>query len=234
VDKILIQIFGVQRSGTTYTSNLINMNYKNVMVYADGKHRMVLSAERIRDNLDKRIAKNKESEGNDNLLKRLIYTKKMLFELNKKIYPVVVIKNPYSWYLSISRWTQLYGNKFEVGVWYERFNRMYKDWKKLLENPHKPFGKGIINTYEDLLRNKDDFIYTLIDKCGLKLKGKIHDTDRIASVRRDAKNELKFFTEERRQFYLQDGDFGLSKKLIKQITKLVDWELMEFYGYKPK
>ena len=47
-------------------------------------------------------------------------------------------------------------------------------------------------------------------------------------------NSSDDFTEKRRQFYLSDENFGLSKDALKQITDAVDWDLMKFYGYKPK
>ena len=234
MDKKYIQIFGIQRSGTTYTTNLIHMNGENVIVSTDNKHGNSKDVDFIEDQLRKRLENNEVYKTNKIFRERLLCKIRDLFELDKKMHPLIIIKNPYSWYQFISRWRLLHKNSFHMEVWYERYNKVYKSWKELLENPRKPYGKGMIVGYENLLRSPSDFIYTLRNNFGVKLKDEIKITDRIASINSKFESEPKIFTEERRQFYLQDGDFGLSKKLIKQITKLIDWELMEFYGYKSK
>ena len=232
--KIYIQIFGIQRSSTTYATNLIHMNGKNVVVSTDNKHTEPKDADVIEQRLRKRLVNNEVYKTNKVHHERLSNLIKDLFELDRKMHPVVVIKNPYSWYQSISRWRLLHKDSFRMEVWYDRYNKFYRSWKKLLENPRKPYGKGMVIRYEDLLRSPSDFIYTLRDRFGVSLKGKIKTTDRMASVNSKFESEPKIFTEKRKQFYLQDGDFGLSNELINKITELIDWELMKFYGYKPK
>ena len=234
MDRKYIHIFGIQRSGTTYTTNLIHMNTENVVVSTDNKHKEPKDADFIEESLRKRLINNEVCRTNPVIHERLSNLIKDLFELNKKMHPLVVIKNPYSWYQSISRWRLLRKDSFRMEVWYDRYNKLYKKCKKLLENPRKPYGKGMVVRYEDLLRSPKNFIYTLRDDFGMKLKDKIKDSDRMASVNSKFESEPTVFTEERRRFYLQNGDFGLPKELINKITELIGWELMKFYEYYPK
>ena len=81
--------------------------------------------------------------------------------------------------------------------------------------------------YEDTLRNTEAVITNISKQTGIPMKGKIFTIPTKVS-------QSDEFTEKRRKFYLSNGNFGLSNELIKQITDVVDWKLMEFYGYKPK
>jgi LPS sulfotransferase NodH len=116
--------------------------------------------------------------------------------------------------------------------WFIRYNANYKIWKELFEGPRRPFGTGLIITYEDLLRDTVGFLNNLKNVFGLKLKTKMLISDRMASA--DIEDKVKFFTEERKRFYLQNGNFSLPNEIVKTITELVDWDLMRFYGYRPK
>ena len=223
-----IQIFGVQRSSTSYTSNLVMHNSENMLISADRKHAPARSGKEIEAGLTKML-----SNDNERVRDRASGMINNLFVLNKKMHPLIAIKNPYSWYQSICRWVPLYNKKFNLENWYIKYNNAYKSWRELLENPHKPFGSGRIVCYEESLKNPTELLNYVRDNYGVVLKNKIIIPDRMSSAKDDGK-ELKFFTEERKNFYLQDNDFGLSKDLLKKITELVDWRLMEFYNYKPK
>jgi len=227
------QIFGIQRSSTTFLTRIVGDNSLDTFVSADSKHMEPKSYEFIKTNLKNSLTKDWLKK-NEELKKKIRLRLHDIFTLGKPIHPIVIIKNPYSWFLSVERWDKLENRWKETNFkkWFMRFNKNYEAWKDLLENPRTPFGKGTFCTYENLLRAPHDFLYTLRNDFGMKLKDEIIIRDRMASA--GSKDPVKYFTEERKQFYLQDGDFGLSKKLIKQITGLVDWELMKFYGYKPK
>ena len=229
-----IQIYGIQRAATTFTTRTIAENFEGIHVSADGKHMPPATYKFLEDGLRDRLTKDwlKKSP---KIEKIMIKKVEDIFDLGKVMHPIIAIKNPYSWFLSIKRWEKVNKKAFNDKVivqWYNRFNNHYKTWKELLEGPRKPFGKGVVSQYENLLRNSKTHLLTLGNELGLKLKDELKISDRMASAGK--KDDVKFFNEERRKFYLQKGDFGLSKKEIDTITSLVDWNLMRFYGYEPK
>jgi len=227
-----IQIYGIQRAATTFTTRTIAENFENVNVSADGKHMLPATYEFLEDSLRDRLTKDwlKKNKKIEAILKTKV---KDIFELGKIMHPVIAIKNPYSWFLSVQRWEKINQKDFNdktIIQWYNRFNDHYKAWKELLEGARRPFGRGVVSKYEDLLHNPQVYLRTISNELGLKLKKEINISDRMASAGK--KDDVKFFDEERRKFYLQKGDFGLSKKEIDTITNLVDWNLMKFYGYE--
>jgi hypothetical protein len=152
-----------------------------------------------------------------------VHKERSLMAMRGVIYPLVVIKNPYSWHQSISRFRKM---GFNFKSEYRQYNDNYKSWKTLLENPHKPFGVGVKIRYEDLLINAEKELNRICRQTGI---GRSND---VLSVP-DKVPQSDEFTEERRRFYLSDGNFGLSDEMVEEITNIIDWELMKFYGYKP-
>ncbi len=230
--KKYFQIFGIQRTSTTYTTKIVTVNTENTYVLTNKKHMPVDIEVYSKTTLEKRLETARKNK-HENLCEHILELINDVCKSKVKIYPLVVIKNPYSWYQSISWWTKNNNKNFDIKDWYGRFNRLYSEWKELLENPHSVFGKGMVVGYENLLRSPSDFLFTLRNDYGIKLKNGIIIPKHMASQKKDCDRD-KFFSEKRKQFYLQKGDFGLSKKLIKQITELVNWDLMKFYGYESK
>jgi len=221
-----LKIYGIQRASTTYIIDLMRQNSSNSVVWINQighKHDIARDAKWVRNWFDEQLNKlDKDTPGYNETLNTI----KDLFELGEKVHPLVVIKNPYSWYKSILRWaTPTYKRPFDIEQWYNTYNNLYRNWKELLENPHEPFDSGRLVIYEEVLKNPVELLYYVRDNYGVELKDKITIPGKV----RQSAN----FTEDRKRFYLQDGNFGLSNKLIKEITRLVDWELMKFYNYKP-
>jgi hypothetical protein len=142
------------------------------------------------------------------------------------IYPCIIIKNPYSWYQSIKKWS---GAKFKLEKTYKRYNELYTSYKHLYEEGYKVnklYNKGIVVRYEDVLEDPQKVISEIADSFGLESKGGFTIPNKVPQSDK--------FGEDRKKFYLSGGIFDLSKELADKITELVDWELMKFYGYKPR
>ena len=204
-----VKVFGVPRTSTTFLESLLIRNLKvgSYVTHYGNKHLQAFTLEEMHE-----WAKERPQ-----------ITERFSHVLEDVIYPLVVIKNPYSWYQSINRFRK--GN-FRVKFDYEKYNESYKGWKKLLENPWPPFDKGFIMRYEDTLRNTEAVITNISKQTGIPMKLPFTIPTKVS--------QSDEFTKERRKFYLSDGNFGLSNDLIKQITDVVDWKLIKFYGYKPK
>ena len=204
-----VKVFGVPRTSTTFLESLIIRNLKigSYTVHFGNKHLRAFTLEEMRE-----WAKDRD-----------VVRERFSHMLEGTIHPLIVIKNPYSWYQSIKRFRKA---NFRIDVEYGKYNESYRGWKKLLENPWPPFGKGFIMRYEDTLRNTEAVITNISKKTGIPMKNTFTVPTKVS--------QSDEFTEERRKFYLSNGNFGLSNDLINQITKVVDWYLMKFYGYKPK
>lgn len=205
-----VKVFGVPRTSTTFLESLLIRNLKvgSYVTHYGNKHLQAFTLEEMHE-----WAK-----------ERPLITERFSHVLEDVIHPLIVIKNPYSWYQSIKRFRK--GN-FKIGFDYRKYNESYREWKKLLDNPWKPFGKGFVMRYEDTLRNAEAVLTNISKQTGIPMKGKVFTIPTKVS-------QSDEFTEERKKFYLSNGNFGLSNELIKQITKAVDWNLMKFYGYEPK
>ena len=242
-----VKIFGKQKCGTSYAINIMTNNFVDTVGFNNQfghKHSAPLSVEDINSwvHLDDHKYKKHGQHLED--IKRGNY-----------IHPVIIIKNPYSWYWSAKRYYWRDKKKLDFEAVYNSFNSTYSMYKEFVESniPKSGFArqkkiwfdiynrilfrKKITSTYfhpayvvryEDLITKpvKEQF-KTIADFFGLKMKKEFTDI-KVASKGWDP------FTEERRQFYLQRGNFRLKTGLMQKITDIVDWDLMSFYGYYPK
>jgi len=212
-----IKLYGIQRSGTNFVQVLFRQNFVDVRVFDNTfgwKHGKPLTINGMEKWMDK---KNRRQKLGD------LFSK---IRKNQCLYPCVIIKNPYSWYQSIKKWSSKYGG-FHIERSYANYNKVYKSYKDLYEGKYKNEGiycDAFILKYEDLLRNTKKKVTEVSNQFGINMKGKFIVPTKVY--------QSKTFTEQRKKFYLGNGNFGLSDKLIKRITDLIDWDLMKFYGYK--
>jgi len=208
-----VKIYGMPRTATTFTGMLIQRNLEMGVVVGGlgSKHHPAAKLEEMPNWM-------RNNDSGNNMLRE-----KMLRALEGTIYPVVTIKNPYSWYQSITRYRD---DKIPFEKNYVEYNKHYRSWKNLIENPYKPFGKGIVVKYENLLIDVRKEIQRISNHTGINMRGiKFHVPTKVP-----VSDE---FTEERRQFYLSGDSFGLPDETVEKITNIMDWRLMKFYGYKP-
>jgi len=199
-----VKQFGIQRSGTNYIRQLLLDNVQKVIVYEHQfgrKHAAPFSKKR----LEEWAAKHN----------RPVITKE------DNVHPIIIIKNPYSWYQSIKNYKN---NKFSLHDSYNKYNRLYKAYKDLYVKGHKIFGEAYIVQYEVLLVDPKTEVAKIVNKFGGKLKKTFKDPDKVIMSDK--------FTPARREFYLGASDFGLDKEIIKMINEIIDWDTIEFYGYK--
>jgi hypothetical protein len=205
-----VKIFGKQRTGTTYTIRLVRENFLDTAGFNNEfghKHNTPLSPDKLEEFL-KKHKKHRESwkdikEGN-------------------YIHPLIIIKNPYSWYWSIKKW---HAKKFDFTTNYKIYNHLYTQYKDFYENGRPYFFKPYILRYEDLIKDPRAKMTEIAAYFEIEIR-----TDFINPTKVHQSAE---FTEKRKKFYLENTTFDLNKKQIKAITAAIDWELMKFYGYEP-
>ena len=206
-----LKIYGMPRTGTTFIGFLMMRNLEpgHKVGELGYKHDPALTLEGMKEWARKYGGK--------------VMQERSFAAMKGTVYPVIMIKNPYSWYQSMCRFRQ---RDISIKAEYKQYNECYRSWKELLENPHKPFGVGVKIKYEDLLINTEKELNRICKCSGVRrLDSALSIPDKVP--------QSDEFTESRRQFYLSGGDFGLSDELVEEITNIVDWELMKFYGYEP-
>jgi len=197
------KIFGAMRTGTNFLMNLLRMNVKDVEVHENtwgSKHDVPATKGKM------------EMWSKGNHFQRL--------EKDMDVRPTIVIKNPYSWFQSILRWSNRQGWTWDFQKMYNRYQLLYFSYRDLLELGHDLYGPAIFFRYEDLLMDPKGQLERLDVpiKEAITLPYKVHLSDQ--------------FTDQRKFFYLSNGPFGLNEPKATAIDNIMDWRLMEYYGYK--
>jgi hypothetical protein len=213
-----IKIFGRQRTGTTFFRALCTQNFNGVRVFNNQfgwKHGLPLDEKKLKEWVNRYKPYKRKFKLHTSSLEDIL--------CGNKMYPFVIIKNPYSWYWSIRKWV---GDNVNVKKQYTIYNNRYRVYKELCEGRLYPevYYPGTIMKYEDLIDHPSRVLKNISKQTGCGLNQKIKIPIQVEQSSR--------FTEERRQFYLSSGTFGLSKKIIDEVNGLVDWDLMRYYGYE--
>jgi hypothetical protein len=218
--KKYIKIYGDRRTGTNFIQQLCRQNFNNVDVF-DNQFGWKHGPPKNKEEMFKWISKNTKRRSN--------YGKIFdeFLQGGNKLYPCVIIKNPYSWYLSIKNYIGKMANrKFNLAKLYKRYNMIYSSYKEMYEGKYgnELYSQTVVVKYEDLLVNAEQKINEIAEMLGLKIKtpfvvpNKVYMSDK--------------FTDNKKKFYLSGGAFGLSDTVVQKINNLMDWDLMKFYGYE--
>lgn len=209
MEKNVIKIFGIERSGTNYLQKLLQMNFNDLLVFTNGfgwKHGKPQDP-------DKWI-KSKECLEKDYF--------SFLRKENKSIDFIVIIKDPYYWHNSIKKFAK---QKYDFHQQFTKYNTLYGAYIDLLENNTPFFKRGLYMRYEDILKNP-----------GLALE-KIQEFYGYESHNGGWFNPVKVFMspdfgEERKKFYFKPPP--LDKSQIHKINKMIDDKIFKYYGYKKR
>jgi hypothetical protein len=215
-----MKVFGIQRSGTTFMRELCRANFVDLTVYTNEfgwKH----TSPRKYKSFKKWVHRYKNSSKKFKLFNNVLNS-----VLNgNRFESIIIIKNPYSWYHSIKKW---YGDQFNFEKSYKKYNNLYLAYKQFhldKSNYGNLYNESYIIRYEYLLRNTTKAMNKLSKFFGIDIKNK-----NIVIPAKIPQSDP--FNESRRTFYLSGDVFGLKKRQVEAINKLVDWDLMKFYGYQ--
>jgi hypothetical protein len=215
-----IKIFGRQRTGTTFFRALCTHNFVNIRVFNNQfgwKHGLPFDEAKLRRWVKRYKSNQRKFEMHRNSLDDILDGNKM--------YPFVIIKNPYSWYWSIKKWI---GPNVDVKKQYTLYNNRYRAYKQLCEGKLHPniYHPGTVMRYEDLISDANIALRGIADETGCVLKDRIKVPKKVA--------QSNAFSEARRKFYLSQGVFNLPKEVLDRINALIDWDLMAYYGYEKR
>ena len=215
MSKFMFKVWGMQRTGTNYLSELVEENFQVHSILKHGwKHAPVINLKETA-HVPERIPFKKRFKNLD--IKQLSKDVQNSI-LDENIGALIIIKNPYTWALNIERWwnASYHVNK-TLPELFQMYNELYSSYRKfrLSQFPNLGFKKCLIVRYEDLLQDLDrelDVISGFFD---------------IPVINRNDLSKVEYsaeFTPERREHYLNPiSDL--------KVAELVDWDLMFFYGY---
>ncbi len=215
---IYIKMFGVERAGARFAATLFYRNFRKkditIVTELGEPHDVPL--------LDHYGVKEwlRNSQHPTQKFARFMVK---LQRTKLKMVPIIVTKNPYTWYKSIHRWRRL--KTIDWNKEFNLYNTYHSIFKQIIIN-HKSYQlyhKGLFIKYEDLIENTP------------------HELDKISSfLKVPRKEKFKPVTEtfdsrifKNKDFYLSEGPWNLSPTYLKKITNHVDWETMSFFGYNP-
>ena len=216
-----IKVFGIQRTCTTFMRELCKRNLNDVIVYTNefgSKHQ----APRKLDGFKGWVVQ--KAMGDEKKYKDIM---RIVKDMRKGNYlnSIIVIKNPYSWYQSAKRW---YRDKFIFEKLYKRYNRLYtvyRDFHLDKSGFDNLYGDSCVVRYEDVLKNVDKVMAHVSKSLNIEVAHR-------PVVLPNQVPQSKRFSKTKKKFYLGNGRFGLDQSTINTINNILDWDLMEFYGYK--
>lgn len=203
-----IKVFGIQRTGTNYMYYLFsNIDFTGIDKFPklDNVNKWKHDIVEKLTNIDKTICNNANNKA------------------------IIMIKNPYTWFTSIKNWIKLTPHDWRWGddtieQVFKRYDYLYRNHRDfLLDTKNTIYNDSILIRYEDLIIDSKYEIQRMVNKFNLSLNPIFNSTTKVEMS--------KEFTEERRKYYIEQKP-TYDNDSIKRVTKAVDWELMEFYGYK--
>jgi len=213
-----IKLFGVERAGVSFIKRLLEQNDQNVVV-------LEKELGRICDRPPKDV--HSWSKNNPKLFTQDVNRLLLSLRRGEKLHPIIVIKNPYSWYKSIARYRSKRFINMEKEI--KIYNEVYGFWAEFLSNSENEtgiYGKGVVVRYESVLKDEEKFLKALFRFLNIPIQKELNIT-----------KELEYnykFTEKMRAFYLSGGPYKIDTDMIDRITRLINWEVINgFYDYVP-
>jgi len=219
---ICLKVYGIERAGAGYLMEMLKQNVTDVtFLFSEfGKHNEMPKT-RLESKLWMRKHKYIIQTNNIRILNRIL-------NAQEKIYPLVIIKDPYSWSKSIWRYRSI--KKIDYEKEYTYYNEFYEKHKELLTKANSLYDSlyapGMFIRYEELIE-KPFMVLARIRK--------FYKIERIGALKiPDVIKGSYKFNDNLKKYYLSTGPFKLSEININKITELVNWDVItNFYGYHP-
>jgi len=217
---IYIKMFGAERSGVSFIGRTIGDNFFKKDIYCVREFGLpyeipLLGMGDVKQ-YPKRIGKP------DRYLVRFI---RKIIKEGIKLTPVVITKNPYTWYYSIHRYRRL--RQIDWDREFEAYNLYYSIFKRILTNyrDYDIYTIGEFLQYEEFIENPEAALDKISHVLRVRRKKKLNISKEMDTGYR--------FLERDRRFYLSEGPWSLSPTYMKKITDRINWEVMSFFGYSP-
>jgi len=222
-----IKIYGLRRTGTNYLQWLLANNFRQLVVLVD--------AFRWKHGLPSNITPEQRYKFIDTISHK---DYKLSADLQKfpgaevlsdEIHYIMCVKDPYSWYISICKWSGL--NPFPTDK--DKLEKMYL-WNYMGER-YKKFCCGgtnretrIILRYEDLLSGLTEVLNTLSEITGLRLstKTKVVDCDNDVYSGQSFEARRKFYIKKEYLCFYSPTDFAAMRDFIDaDVAKYLEYKI---------
>lgn len=227
-EKKVAMIYGMQRTGTNYTEQLIIRNFDHVKFYNRADTRCLPSHKHFRlydENFflpDSKFYNSfcyKDFNSFKNHVEQLIG-----LDIN---YFLVIIKNPFSWYLSYLKHAKKSGYSFHRKSLNSHFiidyNLFYRKWLSFQQQSPE---KVIILKYEDSLNDLPLFLDGIAGRLNMKRNSDNPDNPEKVRINRR-------FTTKKLAYYKNQSFMGLIKDNDKKtIINLLDIGILDIYDIK--
>ena len=220
-------LYGLQRTGSNYTEQLINKNFPNIKFYNDYYSRCLPTHKHFRL-YDKKWIAPQAKFYNNYYYKNFNEFKEHVNQLTKKQIElfVVTIKNPYSWYISYKKHAKknryVFYKNYVNSQYIIDYNLYYKKWYDFsIESPKEV----IFVKYENLIHDLESALNAINNIIGIK--------ENNSEFINPAKVPMSHrFSKRRERYYKQDQYLTkISPKEKFVINQLLDSDLMERLGY---
>lgn len=231
--------YGLQRSGTNFLKALMLKNFSKANFH-NGEVRAVVTHKHFRLYEEKEYVPESKYHNELNFDSFAEFDEACAKEtgINNLAY-LVIAKNPYSWYLSITKmaasldWESYDAEKAFQAHYIHDFNKYYGKWKSFAdEAPDRVF----LMKYEDLLAETDAVMCKIQSQFNLKRKKDLRHLiygkeGQFFGVKRVANS--KNWDEKRKSFYLDKEFFNALKPEEKAgFEETLDFDLMKRMGFQ--
>lgn len=228
-EKIL-KVYGLERTGTNYIEWLVNRNYPYVRVCTNQmgwKHAAVRApVERLlRTGLEDLTDEERDDLFAHRFFKEKAYREEIEAHLaEKRICFAIMVKNPYSWYVSMARY-----HKFPI---HPLRKKLFRHWNRTnsrwFQFANEFSDRTMIFRYEDLLCRLDQRVEEMGTKFNLERRnGEVEDQlARIAPSLRVTKKEM-----DRLYFFRRDYLKEFTQEDMETINPILNPMLMGTFNY---
>lgn len=220
-------LYGMQRTGSNYIEQLIVQNFKNVEFFNDNHSRCLPTHKHFRLYDEKSIIPS-ALYYNSFIYRDFTDFKKHVQQIvgqEIKLF-VVIIKNPFSWYLSYKKHAKKNGYDFfkkSINSHYIiDYNLFYTKWISFFKQAPNDV---LLVKYEDVLNELPSFLSNISKKFDLKMvSSKVHNPDKVRMSKRFSASEAAYYKKEK---YINQ----ITSQDKKVIMNLLDKDLISLYNY---
>lgn len=215
--------YGLQRSGTNYLKKILEQHFDVEFINQEnGRDHPTHKHFRLYDN--------KELIGRPNYQNILVYKDFREFEeqitIKDEIAGIIVLsKDPYSWYISYSKWARKNRWPTPPHPYLLEYNEFYRKWLQF----SKENKKVLLIRYVDMLSERENLLQIIQNRFDLSKKQEETGSDKIIKkVPRSSR-----FTSKRLTYYLKDEFLQeFKQRELEEANNHIDHDLIKKLGYK--
>jgi|10_taG_2_1085330.scaffolds.fasta_scaffold80598_1 hypothetical protein len=228
----IIKQYGLERTGTNYIKALLEYNLEDSRVLSNMfglKHEKYIKPNLVtyNPNTDKNVI--------TDIPPGQIAAIKNKF-INKEIYYVIIIKNPYSWVISYNncQWIAANNgplNKDKINRYIKRWNTVNKDWIDNILKPNTDKSFGVF--YNDLISQPDVIIKMISEKFNIPISPVFKNINNLMVPGTDvcSSKNISGAIFNKKDYYLNEGYMKeIHPQFIEIINNSIDNDIIKYFN----